>query len=321
MLQRSKVQNKERKQLRNALLYDSNKQMKNFNPQLIPDRYRGLEGLVNWCKDSLQANDCDSAMWMLNGLYDRYEHNIEQKLWVAWLYGNCYWAPTAWVIWNEFPDQDLVNPERLEQWHAKHWRTLRYQTDCKWSKGHLPAMYESYHAWLDGRLQSEAIKDDFDYMWNEATKNWFKFGRYATWFYLQTLNETCGYEIDTPNLCFADHNGSRSHRNGLVIATGDYSSIDIRLPSSGVDRLESIGAEIRQEVGCSNWQLETMLCSYKKLARERDSRYIGYYVDRQASEIKKTASDGWTGVDWTPWWKVRSDLGIIEKQEKQTSLF
>ena len=126
-------------------------------------------------------------MWMLNDLYDRYEHNIEQKLWVAWLYGNCYWAPTSWVIWNEFPDQDLVDPERLDKWHAKHWRTLRYQTDCKWSKGHLPKMYESYHAWLGGRLQQDAIVDDFDYMWNAITKNWFKFGRYAAWFYLQTI--------------------------------------------------------------------------------------------------------------------------------------
>ena len=295
--------------------------MKGFNPDLIPHEYRGVDGLVQWCKDSLEADDCDSAMWMLNGLYDRYEHNIEQKLWVAWLYGNSYWAPTAWVVWNEFPDQDLVDPERLEKWHATHWRTLRYQTDCKWSKGHLPTMYRSYHEWLGGRLQQDAIVDDFDYMWNECIKNWFKFGRYATWFYLQTLNETCGYEIDTPDLALSDYSGSRSHRNGLIIGARKHDWIDNRLGASEYTSLEALGREIRQEVGCSNWQLETMLCSYKKLARERDSRYIGYYVDRQEQEIKKTASDGWHGIDWSPWWKVREDRGIYMKPEIQTSLF
>ena len=299
--------------------------MKGFNADLIPIEYRGVEGLIKWCKDSLEKQDCDSAMWMLNNLYGRYEHNIEQKLWVAWLYGNCYWAPTAWVLWNEFPDQDLVDPERLDKWHQQHWRTLRYQTDCKWSKGHLPKMYESYHAWLDGRLQKDAIKDDFDYMWNEITGKWFKFGRYAAWFYLQTLNETCGYAMDSPNLCLSDYSGSRSHRNGLLIATGRYDDLDTRLDANDYLVLEAIGKEVRQEVGCTNFQLETMLCSYKKLARARDSRYIGYYLDRQAGEIQKTSSDSWNGIDWKPWWDARRDIGITEgpskRKQEQFKLF
>ena len=284
--------------------------MKGFDADLIPHEYRGVDGLVQWCKDSLEAEDCDSAMWMLNDLYKRYEHNIEQKLWVAWLYGNCYWAPTAWVLWNEFPDQDLVDPERLEKWHTKHWRTLRYQTDCKWSKGHLPTMYRSYHDWLDGRLQQDAIVDDIDYMWNEITGKWFKFGRYAAWFYLQTINETCGYELDFRDLCLSDYSGSRSHRNGLIIASERFDWIDTRLSADDYHYLERMGAELKQELGCSNWQLETMLCSYKKLARAKQSRYIGYYLDRQAQEITKTASDGWNGVDWNPWWDARKARGI-----------
>ena len=301
--------------------------MKGFNASLIPHEYRGKEGLIKWCKDSLEAEDVDSAMWMLNDLYKRYEMNIEQKLWVAWLYGNCYWGPTAWIVWNEFPDQDLVDPERLDKWHANHWRTLRYQTDCKWSKGHLPKMYESYHKWLDGRLQQDAIVDDFDYMWNEITKGWFKFGRYAAWFYLQTLNETCGYKLDPPNQWFGDHSGSRSHRTGFLIAMGQHQYVDktLRLNEKEVKFWEGHAEEIRQEVGCTNFQLETMLCSYKKLARERDSRYIGYYTDRQASEIRKSASDGWNGIDWSPWWDAREARGLPDsasyRETTQLNLF
>lgn len=285
--------------------------MKGFEPTLIPKEYRGQEGLIKWCKDSLEAHDCDSAMWMLNDLYDRYEHNIEQKLWVAWLYGNCYWASTAWVLWNEFPDQDLVDPTRLEDWHKDNWKTLRYQTDCKWSKGHLPKMYESYHSWLNGRTQHEAIQDDFEYMWKQAN-SWFKFGRYASWFYLQTLVETCDYTFDVPTLWLDDYRGSRSHRNGLIISTEKFDFIDQILTPHQYDWLERYGEEVRQEVGCTRFQLETMLCSYKKLARARDSRYIGYYTDRQKMEIEKSASDGWNGIDWSPWNDARKARGLSE---------
>lgn len=294
--------------------------MKGFNPELIPVEYRGKDGLIKWCTDSLQANDCDSALWMLNGLHDRYEPNIEQKLWIAWLYGNNYWAPTTWVLFNEFPDQDLVDPTRLEMWHNDNWRKLRYQTDCKWSKGHLPKMYESYHSWLGGRLQRDAIKDDFNYMWNEAN-SWFKFGRYATWFYLQTVAETCGYSFDAPSLWLHDYSGSRSHRNGACVAEKKYEWIDSKLTAGEYKWLEDSMLEVKQEVGCTNFQLETMLCSYKKLARASRSRYIGFYVDRQDEEIRKTASDGWDGITWKPWYDVRSDMGIIEKIEPQLELF
>lgn len=297
--------------------------MKGFNADLIPHEYRGLEGLTQWCKDSLEADDCDSAMWMLNDLYERYEHNIEQKLWVAWLYGNCYWAPTAWILWNEFPDQDLVDPERLERWHKDNWRLLNYQVDCKWSKGHLPRMYESYYNWLNGRTQQEAIKDDFNYMWGEITGKWFKFGRYSAWFYLQTLNETCNYSFDVPSLWLSDYSGSRSHRNGACISVKRYDWIDARLSEGEYERLEKQMEEVRQEVGCTRFQLETMLCSYKKLARARDSRYIGYYTDRQKKEIEKSARTGFVGIDWTPWEDARLARGLskLKLKDEQITLF
>ena len=137
------------------------------------------------------------------------------------------------------------------------------------------------------------------------------------------LNETCGYELDAPNLWLDDYSGSRSHRNGLIIATGRYDWIDSRLLDSEYRYLGDIGESVRMEVGCSNFQLETMLCSYKKLARARDSRYVGYYLDRQAQEIRKTASDGWNGIDWSPWWDARyeqRDRRTIPRNRKPTNI-
>jgi len=53
--------------------------------------------------------------------------------------------------------------------------------------------------------------------------------------------------------------------------------------------------------------METALCSFKKLFRTREGRYLGYYIDRQAEEIKKVEVDGWEGIDWGPMWQAREE--------------
>ena len=74
--------------------------------------YRLLENrkkaFIDWFGWSLIIDDCDPALYMLNYFYDRFEFNIEQRLWITWIYGTTYHFPTAYVIWNEFPDMELV---------------------------------------------------------------------------------------------------------------------------------------------------------------------------------------------------------------------
>jgi hypothetical protein len=97
------------------------------------------EEFIIWYGWSLKNKDCDPAIWLTNYLFDRFEHNLEQKYWIAWIYGTTYHLPTTWIIWNEFPDFDLVDYNRLEQWNNINYKRLRYQTDTKYNKGFLPA--------------------------------------------------------------------------------------------------------------------------------------------------------------------------------------
>jgi hypothetical protein len=53
--------------------------------------------------------------------------------------------------------------------------------------------------------------------------------------------------------------------------------------------------------------METALCSFKKLFRKSRGRYLGYYLDRQAEEIKKVEADHWSGIDWQPLWDARQE--------------
>jgi hypothetical protein len=53
--------------------------------------------------------------------------------------------------------------------------------------------------------------------------------------------------------------------------------------------------------------METCLCSFKKLFREKHGRYLGYYLDRQSEEVIQAEQDGWHGIDWNVLWQARNE--------------
>lgn len=286
------------------------------------------EDFVNWFGWSLDLEDCDPSIYMTNYYFDRFEYNTEQRLWLIWLYGTTYYWPTAYVIWNEFPDMELVGVDRLKKWNDDNYSRLRYQNDTKWNKGHLPAQFVSYKEWVGDRTQGEAIAEhltddpvkNFYNLWDVAN-GWHKYGRYTSWFYLQTLKQCGKVPLDVDSLWLHDHSGSRSHRNGLCYAVDRDEWVNQKLDETQLDYLngeaKEILAEVRQRFPnvadkADYFAMETCLCSFKKLFRKRDGRYLGYYLDRQAEEIKKVEKDNWAGIDWQPLWDAREET-LVKK--------
>lgn len=287
------------------------------------------DAFINWFGWSVEIEDCDSALFMTNYFFDRFEFNTEQKYWLCWLYGTTYQWPTSYVIWNEFPDMELVGVDRLRDWNSKNYKRLRYQTDTKWNKGHLPDQYLSYKKWVGARAQADKFnsllgldpKSNFQILWKEITSEWYKFGRYSTWFYLQIMKQCCGLPIEPENLVLGDYSGSRSHRNGFCYAMGKDDWVNQKLSKENYAWLEVQAAEVLAETKAKfphvaskidYFAMETALCSFKKLFRKRDGRYLGYYLDRQAEEIKKVAADNWEGIEWLPLWQARKE--VIEEK-------
>jgi len=279
-----------------------------------------VKNFKNWYRWSLSIKDCDPAIFMTNYLFRRFEHNKEQKLWIAWIYGTTYYLPTTWVIWNEFPDFELVGIERLREWNNNNYKRLRYQTDTKWNKGHLPAQFDSYKQWVGDKPQREAFqpfltgspRENFEQLWPEVKNKFHKFGRYSSWFYLQTLKQCCDMPIEPTSLMLDDHDGSRSHRNGLLLALGLDEWYDQKLTPSQLNYIDGQAYYILQEVkqefpNTDYFDMETCLCSFKKLFRKTRGRYLGYYLDRQAEEIRQCEKDGWFGIDWQPLWNSRTE--------------
>lgn len=283
---------------------------------------------VRWCVWSITYNDCDPALFMTNYLFDRFEHNLEQKLWICWIFGTTYHFPATWVIWNEMPDFELVDQVRLERWNSENYRRLRYQTDTKYNKGFLPQQFASYREWIGGnsqraKLESLGVTADrdpvqnFGVLYKEIVKNLYKFGRYSAWFYLQALKQCAGVPVDAPDLILSDYAGSRSHRNGLCYAVAKDEWVDQKLEPAQIAWLEAQAQEMMAEVRsllpeelrhkADLFACESMLCSFKKLFRTHHGRYLGYYLDRQGEEIAQVEKDGWDGIYWQPLWDARTE--------------
>lgn len=292
------------------------------------------EAFIRWYAWSLQYKDCDPAVWATNYMNKRYEHNDEQKLWLCWLYGNTYHLPTAWVLLNEFPDYELATVDRMTQWNAANYKRLRYQTDTKWNKGHLPVMFESYQQFIGNNTQRNRLESfygdseeaNFDALWTSVKASLHKFGRYSTWFYLQHLKHTAGVRINPTSLMLDDYDGSRSHRNGLLYALGQEDDMDRKLTANEYANLESKAYELLCETkarfpelasSVDYFTMETCLCSFKKIFREHHGRYLGYYLDRQAEEISKVEADGWYGIDWNVLWQSREETIDTRLDHKQ----
>jgi hypothetical protein len=280
------------------------------------------EGFLQWWVTSTAAGDVDPSMWMMNYLNKRYEYSTEEKLWFAWLF-HTYLLPTTWVFKQEFPDEELASVERFTKYVDENYSRIRHEKDTKWSRGHLAAMYESYHSWVGDSTQEARFSsvctgtpaENFWVLWKEFDQLW-KFGRYTKFFILQTYKETCGIPLECPNLFLSDFSGSKSHRNGLCLAANKDEWVGLKLTTDEYNWLESFGKDLTVEAksrwpefeqSFDNFNLETVACSYKKLWRVANGRYIGYYNDRVAEQIRKAEGDGWFGVDWNVLWQCRQD--------------
>lgn len=286
--------------------------------------YKNKENFIEWFCWSVYYKDLDPAVWLTNYLNNRYEHNTEQKYWLCWLYANTYYFPTTWIIFNEFPDFELVDVNTLENWHNKNYHRLRYQCDTKWNKGHLVSMFKSYKEFIGDLTQQEKFSliccgnkyDNFKNLFSTVKKDLYKFGRYSTWFYLQHLKQTVNLEIDPPSLILNDYSGSRSHRNGLLYALNMEDKIDKKLNKLEYNVLEEKSLEILElcKIKLPShyyyfdlFNMETALCSFKKIFRVKKGRYLGYYLDRQSEEIISCEKDGWDGIDWDVLWQARKE--------------
>lgn len=292
------------------------------------------EFFIRWFVWGLRTTDCDPTIQMINYIFHRQELNIEQRIWLVWLYSISYQLPTAYLIWNEFPDFENCDYDRIKEWESNNYSRIVYQVDCKWNRGHLHSMYKSYKDHVGNQSQisfyknicnSSDPKENYENLRSFAINNMFKFGRYITWMLCHHLKANTGLNIDATSLLLGE-NGSDSHTDGMCYVA-NREDLLTRFYINGVkhkntsriipddkkllqDLADSILEEIKirfPDVKADYFLMETALCSFKKLFRKNRGRYLGYYLDRQAEDIHKIQSNNWSGVDWDIMWQYRKE--------------
>lgn len=317
--------------------------------QITDYRTQRYDGFKDYYAKMMSIGDCDPGLPALRYLADRFELNEEQKYWLAFLYSISYNVPTAYFMYNEFPDYENVDVRRVADWWARNKDKCLFTTDRIYVKSNnkVVPIIKSYQN-LMGRNQKATFdklllpessgspvlpEANYKRIYPLARKIHYM-GRFATFIYLEALNAITEIPIRPDTL---ELEQSESSRNGLLYALGMEEFITLHHKASKMPltkevyrclnlKLAQLQTELKAEnpeIPVNMWNIETALCAYKKLWWK--DRYLGYYIDRQRIEIRKMERAVTEGVDWGVLWDFRreyfyfpfaGELGTYEEYQK-----
>lgn len=274
---------------------------------------------------SMMMGDVDPSYEMLRYLCNRFELNMEQRYWLAFLYATCYCGPTVYYIYNEFPDFETVDIGRLERWWAANRKRLVFQTDRQWvrSRNQFCDMYRSYVDHILPCTQEERFTtfkgkdryETYDRAW-AAMSQCYQMGRFAMFLYLEAVHVVTDFPMRPKTM---DLREAESCRNGLAFAIGRP---DLNTHRNGKKLTKAESGLLQREFdklvhsleeeddANSVWNIETTLCAYKKY--HMGKRWPGYYLDRQHDEIVKMQKLVPEGVCWDVLWDYRKETYVEE---------
>lgn len=259
-----------------------------------------LNDYLDYHISSSKIGDIDPANDCLRYIANRFELNMEQRYWLAFLYSTCYCGPTVFYMYNEFPDFDRVDEGRLERWWRANKQRCVFQTDrlrIKTTNQFVPT-FKSYREWVGGYTQQERFSHLMTpspyYTWKQAEKevrSIRNIGRFTSFIYLELVTVLTDF-ITFPDTI--EWENADNCRKGLSYAHGledshDYEWLDIRIKE--VQRLVK-GKCLHTNI----FNIETTLCAYKKY--KHGKRHVGYYIDRQFKEIEQMKKNVPEGVCW-----------------------
>lgn len=284
----------------------------------MPFQKNSLREYLAYHHISKEIGDIDPAHAMLRYICDRYELNIEQRYWLAYVYALTYCGPSTFFVYNEFPDFETLNRGRMDRWWESYGREqIICQTDRRWcrSLNQFVDAIENYQHWVGKRTQQERFhaiatgatsERRYDQVYREAA-TLYTFGQFTLFLYLEALDTITDLQLAPTDL---DLNKAWSCRYGLYYAYGYREAVtdsETPIPPELRAMTAATWQDLRQRVndGSNVWNLETTLCAYRKY--HRGKRYLGSYLDRQASEIAKLQTRVKHGVDWDVLWQFRDE--------------
>lgn len=272
----------------------------------------GLKEYLTFHQASSFAGDIDPQNDCLTYISNRYELNIEQRYWLAFLFATCYCAPTVFYIYNEFPDYQNVDVGRLERWWTANRNKLVFQTDRARvrSNNEFVNCFKSYRQIIGAnqqayfqKLSTSNPKDTYIAAYKHLS-NIHYFGRFTMFIYLELVSVLTDVQMIPNDLNLRE---AESCRNGLALALGrkdlfshfEDKNLTLKDYAELEQGLELLTFKISEmNIKHKNlYNIETTLCAYKKV--KLGKRFVGYYIERMRTEIEAMKKNVPVGVDWS----------------------
>jgi|688.fasta_scaffold86676_5 hypothetical protein len=258
---------------------------------------------VDYHNLSMIAKDVDPAVQCLKYISDRFELNMSQRYWISFLYGTNYCAPTTFLMYNEFPDFELVDIDRLKKWWNQNKSGLIFQSDrlrVKTGDLFIPCFISYSNLVKKNQQKYFGQAKSSAEIYNLIT-NIKHFGRFSTFNYLDVLNKITDINLSPQylNMMEAD-----SCRRGLCYAIGKDNWALEELTKNRAVILHNEFINYLRVLQGNIYQIETTLCAYHKY--RKGQRYIGYYIERLRKEINGMESK-YYGVAWELLWQFRDE--------------
>ena len=264
-------------------------------------------------------------------LSKKFNLDIEQNLWLAFINGCTQNIVTTWLIFQEFPEVKNLDLDNLNNWWNKKYIKFKvgsgWDLDRRYFKIGTTGFPNCVKSYKDSINKYSSQKDFFNSLtihndkfknyeicWEYIRKNFLSFGRLSAFSYLEYLRIQ-GINVDCNNLYFEDINGSRSHRNGVckVIGRDDldwwknkvkYDENLINWIKKEAEILFKESQERNSNKDVSYFTFESTLCNYKSWHRP-NRRYPNVYMDMMHDRIKYAEKQH--GEIFELFWEMRND--------------
>ena len=289
----------------------------------IDYRENRWEGCKAYHIAGMKMDEVDPACPMLKYIADHLKLTIDQRFWLAWLYSTCYSAPTAFYMITHIPTSRTLDPVEMKIWWAAHKKYLVFESDRRYVRNmdEFPKMFESYRRYTAvgeykafARQKKGSPGETYEAIYKDVEKKLYFFGRYSIFMYLETIYNLTKFPMMATGLNLRQ---ARTSRNGVCFALGKdhWARKEKEAVRLNADQYKYLQYHLKRlynelksehpEVPTTYWNLETSLCAYYKLFKP--TRYAGYYIDRQMTEIEKMQKLAPKGADWSLLWKFRKE--------------
>lgn len=239
------------------------------------------------------------------------------QLWLLGLYAATYCLPSAQVIWEQYPFQEVAegDPGELRLWIENNWKGIVTRTErrCVRSPEKMAQCLNSYAAWVQDDYpklptKGKFSRENYDLVWESVSKIKY-FGRYINIRFVEGLRRY----FDVPARLYDIRSiGGWSPKRALCYLYQKYTPKLLLDNAEGNELTDELAMDLLRRVQkrlpkVDEYVLAAMLCEYKA-AFENYKQYPGWTIDQEPLLYDKVYDYWGQDTDRSALWKARKAL-------------